>query len=108
MFGFARTIVRNKFVFIGLLLVVGFLFFGQKKEEDAGKPNNPWSNAPAKAAQVASSNVDKDSFTEKALNVADRAAKAAGAEEYSPSALREKSIGNLEKTSTALNQTSGE
>lgn len=103
MFGFARILVRNKFVLIGLLAIAGFYFLGGK-EDEAGKPSNPWSNAPAKPAQVAS----KDSITEKALNIADRAAKAAGAEEYSPSALREKSVGNLEKTSGALGRAGGE
>jgi len=107
MFGFARTIVRNKFIFIGLLVVLGFFFLGGKKQEDT-KPHNPWSAAPAKAVEVASSKIDKDSVTEKALDIADKAAKAAGAEEYSPSALREKSIGNLEKASKAVNSSGGE
>jgi hypothetical protein len=107
MFGIAKTIVRNKFIFIGLLAIVGFFFLGGKKEEDT-RPHNPWSAAPAQPAQVASNNLDKDSMTEKALNIADRAAKAAGAEEYSPSALREKSIGNLQKSSSALNQANGD
>ena len=106
MFGFARTIVRNKFVFIGLLAIAGFFFMGGEKEEDA-KPSNPWAAAPAKAVEVASSNIDKESMTEKALDIADRAAKAAGAEEFSPSALREKSIGNLEKASSAVNSSGG-
>lgn len=107
MFGFARTIVRNKVIFIGLLVVLGFFFLGGKKDEDQ-KPHNPWSAAPAKTVEVASSKIDKDSMTEKALNIADRAAKAAGAEEYSPSALREKSVGNFEKSAGALSHASGD
>lgn len=107
MFGFARAIVRNKFIFIGLIAVVGFLFFGQKQDDDASKPHNPWSNVPAQTAQVSTSTPDKNSLTAKALNIADRAAKAAGAEDFAPSALREKSVGNLEKASSAVNNAGG-
>lgn len=107
MFGIARAIVRNKIVFIGLLLVCGVFFFGGKKEEDT-RPHNPWSAAPAQAAQLASSRLEKDSMSEKAFKLADRAAEAAGFEEYSPSALRDKSVGNLEKASHAVNSSGGE
>ncbi len=107
MFGFARAIVRNKFVFIGLLAALGFYFLGGKSEEN-DKPHNPWSATPSKSVEVASGNVDKDSMTEKAIHIADRAAKAAGAEEFAPSALRDRSIGNLERGSKALNNPGGD
>jgi hypothetical protein len=97
MFGIARVLVRNKVLVVGVLAVGVFLASGSREET---KPANPWSSAPA--PQAASSDAEGTSFTDKAFKAADSAAKMAGVEEFSPSALKDQTVGNLDKTNSAM------
>ena len=97
MFGFARIIARNGVLLIALIGVGYFLFAGKKEEP---KPSSPWAvNAPA---QVASSTGAKASMTDKVLGAADSAAKYAGVQAYTPGALKDQAVGNMNKTEGAL------
>ena len=81
-----------------MLVGAGYFLFGGKKEEP--KPSSPWAtNAPV---QVASSSSAKASVTDNVLKVADSAAKYAGVQAYTPTALRDQAVGNINKTQTAL------
>ena len=102
MFGIARILIRNKVLVVGLVAVGVFLASGDK---DASKPASPW--AAGAAEPVASSAGSKASLTDRALKVVDGAAKMAGVEEYSPSALKEQAVGGFEKTDAAITQTGG-
>jgi hypothetical protein len=97
MFGIAQFIFRNKIVLIALVGVGYFLFAGQK---EAPKPSSPWSAGAA--TQGASSAGSKTSMTDKVLKVADSAAKYAGVQDYTPGALKDQAVGNMNKTENAL------
>ena len=98
MFGFARIIARNAVLLIALV-GAGYFLFGGKKDEPA--PSSPWAvNAPAQVASSTSSS--QGSMTDKVLKAADSAAKYAGVSEYTPSALKDQAVGNLNKTEGAL------
>jgi len=98
MFNFARFVVRNGIILLALV-GAGYFLFGGKKED--AKPSSPWAvNA---SAQVAGSSTgSKASVTDKVLKVADSAAKYAGVQQYTPGALKEQTVGNLNKTQGAL------
>ena len=97
MFGFARIIARNWIVLVALVGVGYFLLAGQK---EAPKPSSPWSTVAT--TQVASSTGSKASMTDKVLGVADSAAKYAGVQGYTPGALKDQAVGNMNKTENAL------
>ena len=101
MFGFARIIARNWIVLVAVVGVGYFLFAGKKEE---AKPSSPWAvNAPA---QVASSTGSKASMTDRVIKVADSAARYAGVKEYTPGALKDQAVGNMNKTEGALTKAS--
>jgi hypothetical protein len=97
MFGFARIIARNCVWVIALAGVGYFLFAGQK---EAPKRTSPWSAGAT--TQVASNAGTKASMTDNVLKVADSAAKYAGVQDYTPSALKDQAVGNMNKTQGAL------
>ncbi len=97
MFGFARAILRHKFLVIGAIALGIFFMSGN---DDAAVPSSPW--AANASAPVATSQAGKTSLTDKALKVADSAAKMAGVEEYSPLALKDQAVGGFDKTQSAV------
>ena len=97
MLGVGRFIFRNKIVLVVFVGVGYFLFAGQK---EAPKPSSPWSTGAT--TQVATISGSKASMTDKVLKVADSAAKYAGVQDYTPGALKDQAVGNMNKTENAL------
>ena len=99
MLGFARLLMKSKFIILALLLGGYFMFMGDKQPP---KPTSAWAvNAPAPGATVTPA---KSSITDKVLGAADSAAKYAGVQEYTPTALRDQAVGNMNKTENALSK----
>ena len=100
MVGFARIIARNGVLLVALIGVGYFLSAGKKEEP---KPSSPWAvNAPA---QLVSSTGSKASMTDRVLKVADNAA---GVQGYTPSALKDQAVGNMNKTEGAMTKVSSD
>ena len=102
MFTAANFIVRNKFVFVALIAVCYFLFAGHK---EAPKPSSPWSAQAS--APVAADSGAKASMTDRVMKVAGGAAQKLGVQDYTPTAIRDQTVGNMNKTEGALTKVNG-